>query len=430
MLTKNNCKTLSFIFALLVQLVYLTHTSTAQDDAACLDSVNGVPHYYEQVEAEVPRVGLRGDGLLEVWRSFYPTPYWPGSGCNSTGIGVVDPATHLFQNGINGGFTKESISLSLRSTPAVVTKSDGTVAFFGEWLNDNSTQSIARFGDVFENLSGQFFSEPSAAVNQDGRMEIFAIGFSGVIWHIWQTTPNGGWSSWQSMGAQVIKDDTYGYIHPLVVRNTDGRLELFIWGLDKAIWHAAQTCPGCGWGVWTTLSGQLQSIPSVVVNADGKLEVFARGIDRAMWHIKQVAPGGGWGQWSSLSGQLYNNPNAILNSDGRVEIFALGQDGAIWHIWQTSPGGGWAQWSSLSGQLQDSPSPVRNADGRLEIFANGSIDKEIWHIAQTSAGGGWGHWHPYHESAKETPPPPPPPGGGGGGHTCSPTRVTGHLPIC
>ena len=251
-LKTSHCKTLLFVFALLVQFVFLAHTSAAQDDASCLDFAQNISRFYEQVEAEVPRVGLRGDGLLEVWRSFYPTPYWPGSGCDD-GIGVVDPATHLFQNGINGGFTRESISLSLLSTPAVVTKSDGTVSFFGEWLNDNGTRSIARFGDVFENLSGQLFSEPSAAVNQDGRMEVFAVGFSGVIWHIWQTTPNGGWSSWQSMGAQVIKDGTYGYIHPVVVRNADGRLELFIWGLDKAIWHAAQTCAGCGWGSWSTL---------------------------------------------------------------------------------------------------------------------------------------------------------------------------------
>jgi hypothetical protein len=156
-LKTNHCKTLLFFLALVLQLVYLTHTAAAQDDASCIDFVNGGSHSYEQVEAETPRVGLRGDGLLEVWRSFYPTPYWPGSGCNSTGIGVVDPATHLFQNGINGGFTKESVSLSLVSTPAVVTNSDGSLAFFGEWLNDNGTRSISRFSDVFENLSGQFF---------------------------------------------------------------------------------------------------------------------------------------------------------------------------------------------------------------------------------------------------------------------------------
>jgi hypothetical protein len=39
--------------------------------------------------------------------------------------------------------------------------------------------------------------------NADGRLEVFACGGNGGLWHIWQTTPGGGWSSWASLGGWI-----------------------------------------------------------------------------------------------------------------------------------------------------------------------------------------------------------------------------------
>jgi len=55
---------------------------------------------------------------------------------------------------------------------------------------------------------------------------------------------------------------------------------------------------------WHGLGGTLTSIPHVASNADGRLEGFVRGTDRALWHIWQTAPNGGWSGWSSLGGTL------------------------------------------------------------------------------------------------------------------------------
>ena len=40
---------------------------------------------------------------------------------------------------------------------------------------------------------------PSVAANPDGRLELFAAGFDGVVYHSWQTTPNGIWSPWKAL---------------------------------------------------------------------------------------------------------------------------------------------------------------------------------------------------------------------------------------
>jgi hypothetical protein len=39
--------------------------------------------------------------------------------------------------------------------------------------------------------------------NADGRMEIFARGSDGALWHNWQTGPSNGWSGWASMGGWI-----------------------------------------------------------------------------------------------------------------------------------------------------------------------------------------------------------------------------------
>jgi hypothetical protein len=61
-------------------------------------------------------------------------------------------------------------------------------------------------------------------------MEVFVRGTDNALWHIWQTTPNGTWSGWASLGGVLTSD-------PIVASNADGRLEVFVRGTDNALWH-------------------------------------------------------------------------------------------------------------------------------------------------------------------------------------------------
>jgi len=94
---------------------------------------------------------------------------------------------------------------------------------------------------------------------------------------------------------------------------------------------------------------------AVTQDSDGRLEVFGLGTDKALWHIWQTAPHSRpWSPWASLGGVLTSEPAAVDNSDGRLEVFARGTDNALWHIWQTAPGGAWSGWASLGGYLLNS----------------------------------------------------------------------------
>ncbi|HEX3587834.1 MAG TPA: putative baseplate assembly protein, partial [Candidatus Angelobacter sp.] len=218
--------------------------------------------------------------------------------------------------------------------------------------------------------------------NQDGRLEVFARGAQDkALWHIWQTSPSGDWSSWDSFGGRI---DLLA-----VSRNQDGRLEVFARGMDdKALWHIWQTAPNNGWSGWASLGGIIDLL-TVGRNQDGRLEVFARGMDLALWHIWQTAPNNGWSGWASLGG-IIDLLTVGSNQDGRLEVFVRGTDKALWHVWQTAPNNGWSGWASESGVIEQL-TVGSNQDGRLEVFVSGA-DRALWHDWQTAPNNGWSGW--------------------------------------
>ncbi len=243
--------------------------------------------------------------------------------------------------------------------------------------------------------STQFLGALAVARNADGHLEAFArVGLmsTGSLWHIWQTAPGGGWSAWDDLGGNVGA-------HVVVIgQNQDGRLEAFVVSSTGTLQHIWQTTPGGGWSGWSDLGAPVSLTEGLTVgqNLDGRLEVFAAGTDSALWHLWQEVPNGGWSTWSSLGSPEapLSEPAAGRNQDGRLEVFAIGQN-ELWHMWQTSPGGAWNAWANLgapSGATSlGSPAVAQNSDRRLEVFAF-NLGQAVGHIWQTSPNAGWSLW--------------------------------------
>src|SRR5258708_5728022 len=92
---------------------------------------------------------------------------------------------------------------------------------------------------------------PFAQCNQDGRLEVFALG-QGCIFNISQVSPNAPWrDDWRSKGKP---SSDVGIISHVVGKNADGRLEIFAVGEDKTLWQKWQVAPNNGWSdTWKTL---------------------------------------------------------------------------------------------------------------------------------------------------------------------------------
>ena len=247
----------------------------------------------------------------------------------------------------------------------------------------------------------------------DGRLQLFAIGAisaqSNALLHIMQTAPSQGWTSWASLGAPAAAG---GLNRPAVAQSADGRLEVFAAGRDGALWHIWQTSVNGGWSSWTShgappgtrVGGLRQAV--IAPNSQGRLELFVLGDDKALWHIWQVAPNGGWSNWASHGTPpgttfTFSGPAMAASADGRLELFICGDDDALWHIWQVAPGGGWSPWTShgrppstnppFPGGVRNTPGLALNSAGRLELFVAGT-NTELWHIWQTVPNQGWSGW--------------------------------------
>jgi hypothetical protein len=77
-------------------------------------------------------------------------------------------------------------------------------------------------------------------MNADGRLEFFARGADGAVWHQWQVAPSNGWSGWDPLGGFILGNIAVG-------QNADGRMEVFVQGGDNAVWHRWQVAPSNGW---------------------------------------------------------------------------------------------------------------------------------------------------------------------------------------
>lgn len=285
------------------------------------------------------------------------------------------------------------------------------------------------------------FNNTIVKANVDGRLEVFCVDSSGALWHIWQLTPGGSWSSWSSLGSPIGLSGIIGQV--AIGVNKDGSLEVFaiawvtiLGKLDKFLFSIWQLSPGGAWSNWQPLDiagGHAHPLPTVGVNLDGRIEVFCHSsFDCAPCHIwqfrmlpvggkkpgvkviprplrsqiGQVSLGGGWSKMNFFhlplgsSGYVKLDGTGIgvgTNLDGRIEIFLSDTKGALWHIWQTRPGGPWSSWSYLGdlpilyGNLE-SPEVVVHYDGRLEVFVGYTLDKAVWHKWQVSPGGPWSSW--------------------------------------
>jgi hypothetical protein len=319
-------------------------------------------------------------------------------------------------------------------------------------------------------------SQIAVGSNADGRLEVFVRGVPGDnLWHIWQTTPNANWhTEWSSLGG-VLAD------RPFVMRTPAGILEVAAVGIDGVIHHVSQSVPNGGWTDWSPLGLQggrlvglssgstgdfhviaLNGIGSVVektfsggswsnwlqfsgtkravdgvcladsiglvrtfaiglsnevydltqwfvngtpswvpavtvgdgfawadgiaagVNRDGRVEVFVRGNDGMLWHTGELAFRGAWSNWTLFGGPL-ETPRIVVarNGDDRLEVFFLGEKKVLMHAWQLAPDGvtGWSELTSREFTVEDFDVGT-NLDGRLELFATTS-DGEVFHTWQS-----------------------------------------------
>lgn len=245
--------------------------------------------------------------------------------------------------------------------------------------------------------------------NQDGRLEIFAVGTDGALWQIWQTKPNNGWSHWESRGKPTaegiaLSSPTVG--SSLVVKaHQSGRLAVFVVA-SRSLWYVEQMNPNNGWTQWHALdhppaSAGIVSI-EVAQNIDGRLQLFAISYNNRLVSRWQIEPNGDWSEWNTdFPHDEFGFKSFVAgqNMDGRLELIT-NLSGILALVTQIEPGGpfrrGFGNGGISTSDSIGTLSIARNQDGTLEAAM--TIDGRLVHVRQkvpnqepSSGGGGWAH---------------------------------------
>lgn len=142
------------------------------------------------------------------------------------------------------------------------------------------------------------FGAPVVMPQGDGRLVLFMLGINTTLYSIEQTAWSNGWSGWSSHKI------TASEWPPAMARNGDGRLMTFI--VAEGIEFIEQTVWAGGFGVPTGLgnpppTGQ-SNVPTIAAGADGKLVLMAS--NGFLSSLEQGTWGGAWNPaWTS-----YNRP--------------------------------------------------------------------------------------------------------------------------
>jgi Pregnancy-associated plasma protein-A len=85
----------------------------------------------------------------------------------------------------------------------------------------------------------------------------------------------------------------------------------------------------------------LAGSPTAISSGDGRIDLFVLGVDQALYHKRW--DGSAWQPsaegWTSLGGSCAGSPTVVASGPDRLDVFVVGTDGALYHKW--SEGSAW-----------------------------------------------------------------------------------------
>lgn len=226
-------------------------------------------------------------------------------------------------------------------------------------------------------VGGPAASAPAVASWGPGRLDIFAAGFEGGVWHRWW---EGGWHGWEWLGGALAPGSEIA-----AAAGSDGRLDVLVRGVDDGLWHRREEAGG--WSAWERLVCCLTSSPAVAARGAGTLDVFVQRFGRGLWHGRLETD-----RWTSedvgerLPGRL--EPAVVSWGPGRLDVLVRAGDDRLWHRWQEGAQGAWSAWEELGCCMSSAPSAATWGPGHLDVFARG-FDDQLLHRRFS---GSWRDW--------------------------------------
>ena len=211
-------------------------------------------------------------------------------------------------------------------------------------------------------LPQEITSAPAAVSWGPNRIDTFARGANGHMWHKW--LDGSVWSGWEDLAGDLTSAVGVASWQP-------NRLDCFARGPGDHMWH--KWWDGSSWSGWEDLGGQCSSAPAAVSWGRGRIDCFVRGYDDKLWH--KWFDASGWSDWEDLGGVLTAAPAVVARGENRLDCFVRGTDNQMWR--RSWTGDVWTEWEALGGTITEAPAAVARGRKRIDCFVRGA-ENNLW----------------------------------------------------
>ncbi|HET7085440.1 MAG TPA: hypothetical protein VFI23_11765 [Rhizomicrobium sp.] len=261
-----------------------------------------------------------------------------------------------------------------------------------------------------------FQSDPVLGQNDDGHLEVFAIGSDGALWHSWQMNDFVTWSPWSSFGlppGDQLQPGHHGLsVGPSAVPVLSvalghaGTLQVFAVGA-KGIWQIGQVVRNANWGGWARVPPSAPPAKPIgvwaIANEDSRIELFTADLSTGAPLLSHTWQLGDFKTW--FNGLVSFNQSGTLavanvamarDLDNRIVVASTFQ-GMAFVRRQSVMNAGWEDWQPIgtppSGQIDLGTAQLAvNADRRLELLVSSGNGLAYWHSWQSNADAWSGFW--------------------------------------
>jgi lysozyme len=312
---------------------------------------------------------------------------WPDGHVELFAMKPDGTAVHAFTTGASDTWSAPAAlsgAAACGLASAIPAPSSGHQAEVFDAIASGDVESLEFTGGkwtAFASLMGKNLSHASALAYGDGRVEVFALGADGAIWHDVQT--KAGFGGFQSLGGSFVTG-----AGPIVWG--DGHAEIFVTDAKGAAWHLQADATG-NWGNWSIIGGgPLASRPIPARWSDGHVTLFARGVDGALYASDNTMAT--WPAFTAINAtqKITGEPSVLVYPAAGPEVFARDASGNVIHLWNES--GKWSAWANdFNQKIVSDPMAWLRSDGTGEVFgidAKGDLVKSL-HDTPT-----WSAWSP------------------------------------
>jgi hypothetical protein len=235
---------------------------------------------------------------------------------------------------------------------------------------------------------GGFAGQVSAASWGPNRIDLFAVGYDGNLWHKWLVSPS--WYGWENLSSAVPPGIPSLIGTPTAVSYSSNSLSVFVRASSGSLIHVYYA--NAPWA-WESHQGILTTDPMAISPGPNRIDVvaFGRKGDSTVasgysWHQTWTSSAGwlpsltGFDDWGTSGSGFVGQPALTSASDTNTYALAVSAEGNLWG--KHYDGISWSGWQQFTGsggptKVMGSPSADSVASGIYSLFVR-EMNGTLW----------------------------------------------------